>query len=140
MSKKETWRTRKYWSEVGGMLIEEFIAVKGSKASGKRLIDGLIILGEEHKIYEGKTYDIEGKDVIIVQTKAYRIGMYLLGQAYFSQYLIKNHKPKSIKSVAICSKNDEVISQIANTHNVEIVVISDNDYDQKHDVEKYKVD
>jgi hypothetical protein len=36
MSKKETWRTRKYWSKVGGLLIEEFLAVNASKNSGKK--------------------------------------------------------------------------------------------------------
>ena len=46
MSQKETWRTRKYWSKTGGLLIEEFLAVNGSKTIGKRPLDGIIVLNE----------------------------------------------------------------------------------------------
>lgn len=125
MSKHETWRTRLYWESVGGLLIEEFIAVRGSKEQGVRPVDGLIVLGEETKIHQGNTYDIQGKDVIVVQTKKERIGMYLLGQAYFSKFLIEKHKPKSVKSVAICGRNDKVMQELADQHGVEIVVIEE---------------
>jgi hypothetical protein len=125
MSKHETWRTRKYWQSVGGLLIEEFIAVKGTKEQGVRSVDGLIVLGEETKIYEGNTYDITGKDVIVIQTKKQRIGMYLLGQAYFSKLLIEKHNPKSVKSVAICGKNDTVMQELADKHYLEVIVITE---------------
>lgn len=125
MSKHETWRTRLYWESVGGLLIEEFIAVSGSKEQGVRPVDGLIVLGEETKIHQGNTYDIKGKDVIVVQTKKNRIGMYLLGQAYFSKLLIEKHNPRSVKSVAICGRNDKVMQELADQHGVEIVVINE---------------
>ncbi len=54
MSKHETWRTRQYLKTVGGLLIEEFRVVKFSKENGFRDIDGVIVLGEEHKINKGK--------------------------------------------------------------------------------------
>jgi hypothetical protein len=127
MSKHETWRTRLYWEKVGGLLIEEFIAVRGSKNQGRRPIDGLIVLNEKKAIHKGNTYDITNKDVIIIQTKSDRIGMYLLGQAYFSKFLIEQHKPRSIKCVAICGRNDIVIEELAKLHNVEIVIIGDNE-------------
>jgi hypothetical protein len=114
-----------YWDSVGGLLIEEFIAVRGNKDQGTRPVDGVIVLGEEKKIFEGNTYDISGKDVIVIQTKKERIGMYLLGQAYFSKFLIEKHKPKSIKSVAICGRNDKVMQELADQHGVEIVVIEE---------------
>ena len=125
MSKHETWRTRMFWKQVGGLLIEEFVAVKGNKNQGIRQIDGVIVLGEETKIHNDTTYDISGKDIIVIQTKKGRIGMYLLGQAYFSKILIERHKPKSIKSVAICGRNDKVMEEIASDHEIEIVVIED---------------
>ena len=137
MSKHETWRTRKYWSRTGGLLIEEFLAVRKTKTNGQRLIDGVIVLNEETGIYDGNVYDIEGKDVIVIQTKRSRIGMYLLGQAYFSKFLIEKFKPRSIKIVAICSKYDDVTGQLAKDHKVEVVVISDKDYDAKFDSPKY---
>ena len=126
MSKNETWRTKLYWESVGGLLIEEFMSVKGNKEQGKRPVDGLIVLGEKTEIHKGNTYDISGKDVIVIQTKRGRIGMYLLGQAYFSRFLIEKHKPKSVKSVAICGRNDKVMQELADQHDVEIVVIEEN--------------
>lgn len=127
MSKHETWRTRMYWEEIGGLLVEEFVAVKGTKNHGKRVLDGLIILNEEKGIHEGNCYDIEGKDVIVIQTKKNRLGMYLLGQAYFSKFLIEKLNPKSIKSVAICGQDDSIMKNLAKKHNIEVIVISDKD-------------
>jgi hypothetical protein len=137
MSKHESWRTRKYWSSTGGLLIEEFLAVRTTKENGRRSIDGVIVLNEETRIHDDNFYNIEGKDVIVIQTKRSRIGMNLLGQAYFSKCLIEKFKPRSIKIVAICSKYDDVIGQHAKAHEVEVVVISDKDYDPKFDSPKY---
>lgn len=78
---------------------------------------------EETRIHDGNTYDISGKDVIIIQTKSSRIGMYLLGQAYFSKFLVEKLGPNSIKLVAICGDDDIVIGQLAREHGVEVVVI-----------------
>ncbi len=124
MSKHETWRTRKYWEQIGGLLIEEYLAVPGNKQQGKRMIDGVVVLDEPNAIHKGNTYDISNKDVIVIQTKKGRIGMYLLGQAYFSRHLIARLNPRSIKCVAICSKTDSIMEEIAKQHEVEIVVIN----------------
>lgn len=137
MSQKETWRTRKYWSEVGGLLIEEFVAVQGNKTTGKRFIDGVIVLNENRGIHPNNFYEIKGKDVISIQTKKGRLGMYVLGQAFFSQFLIEKFNPKSVKSVAICGKDDEVLNELAKRHNIEVVVIDDNEYDEKYDAPSY---
>jgi hypothetical protein len=125
MSKHETWRTRKYWEQVGGLLIEEFTAVKGTKSQSRRLIDGLIVLNEEKVIHNEKSYNIEGKDVIVIQTKSGRLGMSLLGQAYFSKFLIERYKPRSIKCVAICRRTDAVLKELAKAHQVEVIEIPD---------------
>ena len=137
MSQKETWRTRKYWSKTGGLLIEEFLAVNGSKTAGRRPLDGIIVLNEESGIHHGNFYDIEGKDVIIIQTKSGRIGMYLLGQAYFSQFLVRKYNPRSIKSIAICGKYDDVIGELAKEHGIEVVVIKEDEYEENFDDPKY---
>ena len=54
MSKKETPLTRKYWEEVGGTLIEEFVMVPKGKNNGIRLIDAIIIPSGENKILKKK--------------------------------------------------------------------------------------
>lgn len=137
MSQKETWRTRKYWSKTGGLLIEEFLAVKGTQKTGRRPLDAIIVLNEDSSIHDGNFYDIEGKDVLVIQTKSNRIGMNLLGQAYFSQFLIKKFNPKSIKSIAICGKYDKVIGAIAKEHGIEVAVIREEEYEEKFDNPKY---
>ena len=99
------------------------MAVIGNKSQAKRPIDGLIILGHEKAIYSGNAYDITGKDVVIIQTKAGRLGMYLLGQAYFSKYLIERHNPKSVRTVAICGRGDDLMCELARNHVIEVVIM-----------------
>ena len=125
MSKHETWRTRKYWESVGGLLIEEFMLVAKSRdgRQAQRLLDGLIVLGEEKKLSNDHSHSIEGKDVIAVQTKANRLGMYLMGQAFFSRELLKSFNPKSIRTVAICGKGDEKMDRLCKEQGIEVVVI-----------------
>lgn len=118
-------------------MIEEFLAVRRTKTKGKRVIDGVIVLGEKFGIYEGNYYDIKGKDIVVIQTKHNRLGMYLLGQAYFSKFLMEKFKPKSIKSVAICGAHDDILSEIAKDHGVQIIVIGEDEYDEQYDSPKY---
>ena len=114
MSKKETWRTRLYWQIVGGFLIEEFHATKLDSAAGitRRLIDGVIIDVKEIGSQVGGTKEIEGEDVISVQTKGAKLSMSLMGQALFSKDLLEMHKPRSIQSVVICASGDALLEEI----------------------------
>jgi hypothetical protein len=125
MSLHETWRTRKYWGTIGGLLIEEFVAVDGNSEQGRRTIDGIIVLGEKKAVHTGNKFDLKGKDVIVIQTKKGRIGMNLLGQAYFSKLLINKNEPRSIKTVAICGRNDKVMAEFAEEHEVEVIVYTE---------------
>ena len=100
----------------------EFPAVRSTHSHGKRLLDGVIVLGGKKKLVKASEVEIEGKDIIVVQTKANRLGMYLLGQAVFSRQLMKPFKPRSIRSVAICTKNDDVLGPLASEYGVEVVV------------------
>jgi hypothetical protein len=131
MSKHESWRTRKYWEATGGFLIEEFLAIPPSKdkLSGKRLIDGVIVLGVNKGVQVGGTYNLEGKDIIAVQTKAHRLGMYLMGQAFFSKQILQRFKPKSIRTVAICGKADKEMEILCKANAIEVVVIKDSEKD-----------
>lgn len=128
MSKNETWRTRKYWESVGGLLVEEFMAIQRNENNGQRLIDGVIVLGEKTAIHDSNFFDIENHDVIVVQTKASRLGMYLMGQAFFSREILKRYKPRSIKTVAICAKGDYEMEKICKQFDIEVVVIPNTQY------------
>ena len=127
MSKKETWRTRLYWQIMGGFLIEEFHATELDSAAGisRRLIDGVIIDAKEIGSQVGGTKEIEGKDVISVQTKGTKLSMSLLGQALFSKDLLEMHKPRSIQSVAICASGDVLLEEIAKKYGIKVVIIPD---------------
>jgi hypothetical protein len=118
MSKRETPMTRWYWEQIGGTLVEEFPAVlpKGNPLRGRRLLDGLIVLGGERCIAAAHEVDIQGRDVVIVQAKAMRLGMYLMGQTLFSMALVRSFGPRSMESVALCAKDDEVLRPLLEAH------------------------
>ena len=128
MSKLETPLTRRYWRSVGGTLMEEFRAVRASATQGRRDLDGVIILGGPSRILdraEHSTVDLRGKDIVVVQTKAGRLGMYLLGQALFSGELMRAFAPRTIVSVAVCQRDDAVLRPIAEKYGIEVVCYDD---------------
>jgi len=123
MSKRETPLTRGYWATVGGLLIEEFQMVSPESGGARRLADGLIVLGEKPDIHATGKYDIAGRDVIVVQTKANRLGMSLLGQCLFSRDLVRRLGPRSVKSVALCTQDDPVLRALLEAYEgCEVVV------------------
>lgn len=127
MSKHETWRTRLYWNSIGGLLIEEFRAIPRDLKNNvsNRDFDGLIVLGEPKSIQSAGTFNFEGRDLVIVQTKPSRLGMGLMGQALFSMEIMKRFNPRSMRTVAICGRTDDELASICDKYGIEIVVIPD---------------
>ena len=109
MSKHETPMIQWYWHQIGGTLIQEFCAVRPSRSCGVRLLDGLIVKGGLFKLARRSEVAIEGEDVVVVQAKAKRLGMYLMGQAFFSAQLLQRFKPRSVEAVALVVQDDEVL-------------------------------
>ena len=131
MSKKETPLTRAYWRRIGGTLVEEFLVVEKSPTNGARLVDAIILPNEEDRIAGWREVDLRGKEVIVVQTKASRLGMYLMGQAVFSAELVRKFEPASIRSVALCTANDSVLAPLLEDYSeVEVVVIREDEVDE----------
>ena len=120
MSKHETPMTRWYWRTVNkrqGLLIEEFPAVKrdGTKGKNKRHIDGVIVLGEKAERRGPRKGDrelVKGKRVIVIQSKARRLGMGLIGQVVVSRELLKDLKAKVVKSVGVCRQDDQLLHKV----------------------------
>ncbi len=104
--------TRWYWQQVGGTLVEEFVAVRLSATCGPRLLDGVIVKDGEHRIARQSEVTLEDRDVIVVQTKASRLNMYLMGQAFFSAQLVRAFGPRSVVSVALCNRDDSVLRSL----------------------------
>ena len=123
MPKRETPMTRRYW-RVGGTLLEEYLIVPRSRGVGRRVVDAVIIVGGNHRIASRvENVSLDGRDLIVVQTKATRVGMYLLGQAFFSRLLIKKYcKPKTVRTIALCTIDDAVLRPFAERYGIEIVV------------------
>ena len=114
-----------YWLNVGGTLIEEFLAVRRNKCQGYRRIDGIIVFDGKRRCIQNKDYnsaEIADKEIIVVQAKLGRVGMYLLGQALFSRELMRRFRPKSIRTVAVCERGDAVLAPIAAEYGIEIVI------------------
>jgi len=128
MSKRETPLTLAYWEHIKGTLIEEYPIVGKGKDCSPRWIDALIIKGGEHKklpAYENNSIDLSGLDLICVQTKNRRVGMHLLGQAFFSMKLLEMKNPKSILSIALCTQTDSYMEKIIeDIPNLKIQVIN----------------
>jgi hypothetical protein len=124
MSKLERPLIEKYWQRVGGTIVFEFPMVRGSATCGKRHSDALILPNAETKIANAQDVSLEGEDIIIIQAKDTRLGMYLMGQAVFSIELMRPFNPKSIRSIAICTKDCSVLRPLLDKYpEVEVVVI-----------------
>ena len=75
-------------------------------------MDGLVIMGGTFTISDDIRMDITDKDVLVIQSKNKRLGMYLMGQALFSRKLLLKKGAKSVRSVAVCRKDDKVMREL----------------------------
>ncbi len=126
MSKHETPMIMKYWEKVGGTLILEFPVVKQTKETGPRRLDAVILPNGPKTKASWRDVSLKGQDVIVVQAKANRLGMYLMGQTLFSAELIKRFEPASIRSVALCAKDDSIMRPMLERFNgMEVVVLEE---------------
>lgn len=121
----ETPMLLRYWTRVGGTLAEEFPAVKGSKTASPRRLDGVIFLSGKHERVAPGQLRVAGNDIIVVQAKARPLGMSLMGQALFSRELMKAFEPASIRTVAICTKDDSVLRPLAEAWGIEVEIDDD---------------
>jgi hypothetical protein len=125
MSLRETPLIIKYWQRIGGTLIEEYPVVSTSADHGYRRIDAVIIPDGENIKAKSNEVSLAGKDIICVQAKCERLGMYLMGQAIFSKKLLEMFcKPRSVLSVALCTADDNILRPLLEEYNnVEVVII-----------------
>ena len=79
-------------------------------------MDGLVILDGPFQTSDDVRRDITGKDDVVIQSKNKRLGMYLMGQAIFSRQLILAKSAKSVRSVAVCRKDDKVMRPMLLRH------------------------
>ena len=103
--------TEGFWqSQAPGLFIAEYPLVQRGADRSQRLVDGLILPDEPNG--RGKWRDhvsLTGKRVIVIQTKASRMGMYLMGQALFSARLALACGAASVRSILLCRRPDAAL-------------------------------
>ncbi len=98
---------RSYWNGIGGTLVEEFQIVARTDSCARRLVDAIILRDGPRTISRLRQVDLAGRDVVVIQAKAHRLGMYLMGQAVFSAELVRRRfSPSRLKSVILCRADD----------------------------------
>lgn len=108
--------TEWFWNRIGGLLIEEYPVVLSGSSHGRRVLDGLIIRDAPDGRAFGERVDISGRVVVVVQAKARRLGMPLMGQTLFSLDLVKALGPRTAISVAVCKADDTVLRPLLKSH------------------------
>ena len=103
--------TEAFWQGYArGAYIPEYCLVRPTRHCGVRLVDAVILPDEPHGRARFQDYSsLAGRNVILVQTKARRLGMYLMGQAVFSARLAKKLGAKSVRSILLCTKSDSTL-------------------------------
>lgn len=103
MSKHETPMTRWYWGTIGGTLIEEYCLVSRGDGCAGRWVDALILPERETRIGTPReAIEIGREGAVLVQAKASRLGMYLMGQTLFSAELLRARFPLAVvESIAL---------------------------------------
>ncbi len=123
-STPENLLTLQYWESVGGTLIMEFHVVKKTATSQKRIVDAVIIPDGPTETALAKNVSIEGRDIIVVQTKTYPLDLINFGQALGGAELLKEYfRPASVRAVAVCVGHDEAMERLAARFGVEVVVL-----------------
>jgi hypothetical protein len=117
VSVHETPLTLAFWEALGeGTLYEEFAVVTARRGvQSRRAVDGLVVLGTPPRRVptgtdgrsEHAAANLDGKDLVVVQTKATRLNPYVFGQALLSMDLIRQRwAPRSLRSVLICVRDN----------------------------------
>ena len=89
-----------------------------------RAVDAVIIVGGDKRIASrAESISLLGRDLIVVQTKARRLGMSLLGQSLLWRLLIGDQfAPRSTRAVALCVADDAVLRPITECFGIEVGV------------------
>jgi hypothetical protein len=111
MSLREMPMTEGFWLTVAnGAFIPEYPLVRGARDRSWRWVDALILPDEPHRRAVATDYPyLSGRSVIVVQTKAARMGMYLMGQALFSARLAVAAGATTVRSILLCRKPDAAL-------------------------------
>lgn len=60
--------------------------------------------------------------MVVIQTKASRLGMNVLGQALFSAEILRASGARELRTIALCTGDDEILRPLAQRYGIEVVV------------------
>jgi hypothetical protein len=112
MSKHETHITECFWETCtnGALLLEYPLVRRRGLDCSNRLADAVILPDEPHHRASVKDYpSLADHNVVVVQTKAGRMGMYLMGQAVFSARLAVASGAACVRSILLCRRSDSAL-------------------------------
>ena len=100
--------TECFWqTECNGAFVQEYPLTKKGIDRARRCADAVILPNEEHhRATSAKFPSLADRNVVVVQTKTQRLGMYLMGQALFSARLVQALGARSVRSILLCAEND----------------------------------
>jgi len=92
-------------------------------------MDGVIVHGlETRRAAPGGAIDLTGASITVIQAKARRLNMALMGQSFFSAKLMEKFSPSSIHSVLLCLQDDPVLRPLIEAYGgFEVVVLSEDE-------------
>jgi hypothetical protein len=61
-------------------------------------------------------------DIVVIQTKASRLGMNVLGQSLFSAELVRRAGAARVRTIVLCTADDDVLRPLAERHRIEVVI------------------
>lgn len=101
--------------------------MRRSATSSPRWADAVILANQPTKIARASDVSLEGNDVIVVQTKARRLSMTLMGQVVFSiELLRRSFDAASVRGVALCRRDDAALHPLLDDYpDIEVVVVPD---------------
>jgi hypothetical protein len=111
MSKHETPMIEAFWDRhARGAYIPEYRIVRPTADCSIRRLDAVILPDEPYGRARFRDYvKLADRNVIVVQAKARRMGMYLMGQALFSARLVMAQGAKRVCSILLCTSPDSAL-------------------------------
>lgn len=101
-------------SAARGAFIPEYpLILRPGPETSQRWADAVILPDEPHVCADVRDYrGLAGRNVVVVQTKTGRMGMYLMGQALFSAGLARAQGAAAVRSILLCNRLDQALMEL----------------------------
>lgn len=105
-----------FWEQGGGTLIEDFQIMPESAGQDRNLIATVIIPDEPKQrmtMTVGTSFNLEGRDVLVVRTKNRHLNMSIILQTAFLVQLIKRFRnPHKVQPVILCTIKNHILESM----------------------------